>query len=363
MSLVKYFKPFWSFATILSILGLGFAIYTEYYKPSPEITLNRVASVNAFEINQATQKLKIFLNDQKIDPQSANIAWEKISIVNTGTQDITQNMFANDEAWGIEIVNGEIIDINLIQSNEKYLQEKVKVTIKNGKRLILPKVIFDKGKSISFELIVKHSSKELPAFHLFGKISGIDFKYKDDRNKEGEKSFLSEVFSGSPLTQFSRAIFYSLLFVLGASCSIFLGFLVNEALIFTTRPLRASNFNKLIRIDDYAVSLNVLEYLRNYYIEKGKQETLFLQNFLCNPRSKTRIWGMINRDKTQTEKLDKATVIHNGNTIVINDDFADYIEEITYFNKQGLIITKDKTVEIDENLLNILATLTGKISQ
>lgn len=342
-------------SAFLGIIAFGFAVYTEYYKAKSEITLEQVASVNAFEINQASQKLKIFLNGQYIDPQKMSITWEKIAVINTGNNNVTQNLFDKDGRWGIEVSGGDILDVSPIKSNDAYLAQKVRARI-NRNQIIFPDVIFDKDKSFTFELVIKHPVKETPRFKFFGKIAGVEYKYKDDRNDRNQESFFLKTFSGAVLIQIIRLFSYTLLLIAVILTLTLLGFIFNQTIMLIKRPLRARDFDRRIVSRDRHVSIKTIHALRSLYVEKGKKGMGALHDSLTGSVGQAVIRSHILREFNPKSDQPLSVSYEGPISHVINFEFlVENTEEIKVLYDENLIKLSNQSITVEPKLIEILA--------
>ena len=355
MAMVGYIKKFTDtlvfISAVIGIIAFLFAIYTEYYKSKSEITLEQLASVNAFEINQASQKLKIFLNNQAIDPEKTNITWEKISIFNSGNTSITQNLYDKDGHWGVNVSDGEILDVSPVRSDETYITESAQPKVL-GNQIVFPNFIFDKGKSISFELVIKHNIKEVPLFSFFGKISGVDFKYKDDRADGKRENFLSKSFSGSVATQMTRMFSYTIGLILLITIIVFSVIGVTNVYMFITRPIRGFFFNKIATRAE--LPIRALSMLEGLYVKKGKDTIQQLNQMLANNKPQSILANYI-QNVFEPKSNQTHTVSAGG--IFIYTTITELKEPIKVLYEERLIVLSNDTIQVDKNLAELLTEL------
>ncbi|MGJ0365919.1 hypothetical protein [Aliarcobacter cryaerophilus] len=137
---------------LIILIGFTMTVY--------DITNTEKASVK-YEINK---KVK---NDFK----------EIYSIVVTNNGDINLKYidFDDKSIWGIEVVNGKIINKNFeINSESVYLKNQLQVTLKNNNKIEFSKLFFDSNTSFSFDLEVLPLDNKKIEFKSIGKISGLE---------------------------------------------------------------------------------------------------------------------------------------------------------------------------------------------
>jgi len=360
MSFLKKYFGLHVIASAVGILGFVLAIYVEFFKVS-EITLDHVASVNAFEINEATDKLKIYLNGQAIDPEKINITWEKFYIQNTGSLDILQDYFDKENEWGIEVIDGDILDVGVVKSNDSYLAQKVKTKLRKNE-VILPHFIFDKGQSFSLELIVKHASDQHPQFHLFGKISGTNFKDKNELAEQTRGNLVERSFSGSAPVQVVRVLVYFLAFIFILILSVGFVALLLYVTSFITTPWRARRFDEKSYVLGSNISKRAVAALRDFYLKKGTAKVRDFRELLRSGQGRVVLNRYIKDKIIEKQEYERSLknaereIFTTGVTIAFVGDFSEIVE-VLY--EENLIKLGDSLAAVDSKLLDFITDLTG----
>lgn len=208
MSLSEWFDRFsrhprWSFFGVLIAVGLGaLAVYSFFLERTPRVSMDITSEANVLDVHRPLDDLTISFQGEDIEQNNLNLRIFTLRVENDGGVDVLQGHYDQNQSWGLQVPNGRVIEVRLIGSNSQYLQSNVSPRILSDSVIQLNKVIFDRGKYFTLEILVLHNRDELPNIVPLGKIAGIDeITVVRSWLIEGEESFLEEFVYGNILFQ------------------------------------------------------------------------------------------------------------------------------------------------------------------
>jgi hypothetical protein len=132
-----------------------------------------------------------------------------LRIANTGDVDILQNHFDQVQPWGLRLDDGQIIEVRLTGASSEYLDQNIRPTVNPPDTVLFHKVILERGKGITLELLVLHPAESQPTVSVLGKIAGIDsLTVSRTPIDPSEQSFLASSFEGGFPIQLVRLVGY-----------------------------------------------------------------------------------------------------------------------------------------------------------
>ena len=204
----------WNVIGVLLTIMFGFiGIYTYVNKLNPNVQYEIINESNVFDIHKPLKDLTILLKDEDIQKKELNLKIYTIKISNIGYTDVLQGHFDANIIWGLKINNGKIINkVRFINSNSDYIKDELK--IKNSDSIVeFSKIIFEKDKFFSIELLVLHDKKATPTIIPTGKIVGVDkIKLIKDVQTEIDDTFIQRIFNDNFLVNIARFIIYFFIF-------------------------------------------------------------------------------------------------------------------------------------------------------
>ena len=206
----------WGIIGVLLTIVFGIiGLYTYFNQMKPTMQYEVVNEANVFDIHKPLKDLTILLKNEDIQKNDLNLKIYTIKVSNIGYIDILQGHFDNNIIWGLKIIDGKIINkVRFIKSNSSYIKEELKINNSN-KVVEFSKIIFEKDKSFSIELLVLHDKKITPKIVPTGKIVGINkIQFIKDIKIKTEASFIQRIFQDSILINIVRFIIYFIIFLL-----------------------------------------------------------------------------------------------------------------------------------------------------
>jgi len=221
-------KISWSFVGAVLALFFGiFGVYSILHEKKPNIVIEITNEVNVLDVRKPLEDLNISFMGEDIGKRNLNLRIFTVRVENNGDVDILQNNYDADDIWGVQVSNARIIEVRLVDSNSDYLMSKVNPHLINENEIEFNKVIFEKGKYFTAEILVLHLKEEQPEIIPVGKIAGIEkiipFKSWLER---GKKTFWEILSYGNVFFHLLRAFTYlSILALMGITVAlIFAGF-------------------------------------------------------------------------------------------------------------------------------------------
>jgi hypothetical protein len=202
------------FLTILGIIVAvffgGYGIYTTYEENKSEISFQVVNEANIFDVHEPLSELKISFQGKDIQERNLNLKIITIYIENSGNVDILQSHYDINDIWGVQLENGEIIKVQLIDSNSEYIKTNLKPRV-NNETIEFTKTIFEKGKHFTIEILVLHKKDKIPTLIPIGKIAGIDKIIPVKTSEKTQEPIHKNLFYGDIYINIIRIIFFGLL--------------------------------------------------------------------------------------------------------------------------------------------------------
>jgi hypothetical protein len=195
-------------SVIIGVFGLLLTYYyAVIYDKSASIVYDIVSETNVLEIKEDVGYLKVLYRDVDLIESNLNMKIYNVRIINDGRGDILLIHYDENLNWGFEIIDGEIIEIQTISSNDKYLVDRINPIIYEGNRVSFERVIFESGKYISLRVVVLHDINYQPYINPLGKIAGVSEIEVIKSYLIVDKESLSEqLFSGTIWIQIGRMI-------------------------------------------------------------------------------------------------------------------------------------------------------------
>jgi len=110
----------------------------------------------------SVKNLAVLFQGRDIQQENLNLKILTVQIVNQGEVNILETYFDSRNPWGLQVQGGRLIEARIIGSNSRYLNENLQPKIIDNKYVTLEKVIFDRGKYVTLELLVLHAKDAEP---------------------------------------------------------------------------------------------------------------------------------------------------------------------------------------------------------
>lgn len=210
-------RGYWGVVGVLLTIVFGImGLYTYFHERKPNVQVEVVGESNVLDLHKPLENLTIYFDNEDIQKKNLNLRIITIQISNNGEMDILQSQFDQQMKWGLKISSGKIInDARIVATNSDYLKSSLSPKIVGDDVVEFEKVIFEKGKYFTLEMLVLHNKDTLPDITTIGKIAGID-KIQIEKTWETKMrpSFLKDFFHGGFLVNFLRLIAAAIVWII-----------------------------------------------------------------------------------------------------------------------------------------------------
>jgi len=272
-----------------------------FHERKPDISFEITNEANVLDVHKPLEDLAISFQGEDIQEKKLNLRILTIHIENSGRTDILQNHYDVDDVWGFQVQNGKIIEVRLMGSNSDYVKSKLNSQLLKENRVEFTKLIFERGKFFTLEILVLHKKDKLPEIIPLGKIAGIDkiIPVKTWLEKE-KKTFLTELFYGNVSIQILRPIIYLIGIIIFLIVVVFFGVKISDVGSNMKKEARKRKIKPLLRIKTPEEG-SKKKILLDIYVEQGTEA---LKEFRTLLEDKDRIFIEVERDK-QIREIDK----------------------------------------------------------
>jgi hypothetical protein len=310
----------WSLAgTVVGLIALVLTVWALQEK-HPSVGFVVTNESNVFDVHTSVPDLQISFRGQNVQAQNLNLRVITVRIENSGDVDILQAQYAQEQLWGFEVEPGTIVEARVIGSTSSYLLRASRPTV-SGDSVILPKVILERGRSVTLDLLVLHQKDVNPSIRAFGKIAGIEQFNVSRRTPDNEQTFFERAFSGSIFVQLTRVLVYGF----GALVVLFIAALVTAAGFNIHESLAKRRRYKELRPlrDMPADELKFREVFMRLYVDKGERGITIARRLLDN----TEIWSRIARERDEMREagmpdhrnVERAITDAHGNLYLVRE--------------------------------------------
>ena len=184
--------------------------------PKKNISFQVIDELPVFNVNKKIDGLTILFNSSDILSTKRNLVITRVRVKNTGDIEILPTQYDQQDPWGLEIQNGQIIEGRIFDASSEYVRNKARPKLVNKKVYEIEKIIFEKEQYLTFELISLVEDGGSPKFNVLGKIAGIkEIDFYEKKESPGEIKdnlfeFWSKVHYGSPVVHITRFLLYLL---------------------------------------------------------------------------------------------------------------------------------------------------------
>ncbi len=270
-------------ASFISLV-LGFiALYYTLYGSRTHMSMDIAAESNVLDIKHPIGDLAILFQGRDIEEDKSNLKVLTIRVINDGEANIRESDFDSRLPFGLQIDGGRIVRAQVAGSNSSYLADNVNPRVDGQNRILLDKVIFDKGKFIGIEVLVLHPKNASPTIKPLGKIAGVDeITVTNSFQQQEQASLLRQVFNGPAAVQILRTISYALIALMTI---VAMGFVIGGLVTARTRMKKRKRRNVVASLPQPASSeaASKRKILETIFVENGISVLLNLQRFAADP--------------------------------------------------------------------------------
>lgn len=194
----------------ITILLAVWGLWEILHEDVPSISVLTVNRTNVLDVHEPIEELTILFREVDIQKENLNLCIYTIRVVNDGEVNILQNYYAQEDIWGIQISDGNIIETRLVDSSSEYIRTNINPTVGGEENIVqFRKILFDKQQYFVLDILVLHERDKLPEIIPIGKIAGIDeIRVAELQAGRDEQDFLSQVIDGDVWVHSLRFIMY-----------------------------------------------------------------------------------------------------------------------------------------------------------
>ncbi len=209
-------KVAWSFiGVILAIIFFVATLYLAvFYEKKASIQFDIISQANVLEVKEQIGKLSIFFAGENISQKKLNLQIITLKVTNTGQVDILQGQYENTLPWGFKVLNAKLIEVTLLDSNDKDIKEYFHTSIHYPDSVYFDKVIFEKKKYFIIKVLLLHDIKKIPLISPFGKIASCDIELVKSFQEQSNPTLWEEMAKGSFSVHILRFIIYTAVLVI-----------------------------------------------------------------------------------------------------------------------------------------------------
>jgi len=201
-----------TFAALTFAISVSLALFfglSNLGEPDPKMTYEILRETDVLDVRTPVEDLQITFQNEDIQGENLNLRIYAMRVVNNGEVDILQTQYDQDEVWGLQVIDGRVIEARLIEAGSGYLSTKANPRVVREDIVEFDKAIVEKGKFFAFNMLVVHPKDVTPGIIPLGKIAGIDeiVVTRVPVKVEGP-GFLSDLFGGGWAVQLVRAILF-----------------------------------------------------------------------------------------------------------------------------------------------------------
>jgi hypothetical protein len=207
----------WSIIGLIATIILGIpAIWLTVRVRSPNIEVSIMQIANVFDIHRPLSDLTILFKGDDIQDKKQNLQIVTLTIENNGEEDVLQGGYDLSQPIGIQFQNAQIVgEPRIFETNSKYLAENLQPRESSANTIEFKKVIFERGKSVTIEVLILHDQSKVPAITTFGKIAGQEYIGVHDLRDSDKPTFWRTLGNGGILINATRFIISILVFIFG----------------------------------------------------------------------------------------------------------------------------------------------------
>jgi hypothetical protein len=196
----------WSIVGVVASIVLGLpALYFALHIRAPQVTFTIESIAHVFDLHRPLPELIVLFKGDNIQDQGKNLQIVTVTLRNNGEQNVLQGDYDQLQPFGLHFPNARIIGSpRVIHADSDYLTKNLMPRTTAENTVELNKVILERDRSATIEIVILHEQASVPILEPFGKVAGQDHIILVDRRSAGEPSFWRTVFVGGLLTNIVR---------------------------------------------------------------------------------------------------------------------------------------------------------------
>lgn len=338
--------------SLIGVFSAIIGIYVFYFEDKVvSLEYEVIANTNVLDINADVSKVDVTYNGASLKSKTQNLRIINLRIINNGTECILKSHYDNNAPLGVLMKSGKIIERpELINTSNDYLKNQLKINYDSTGQVTFNDVILEPGQFYSIKLLVLHPSSTTPSILATGKIAGQNIIPIVSTLPKEEKSFWAETFGGGIISQFTRALCYTIAFL---ALIIGLG-------VFATKISDKRRARKRKRITKDFKESNGYEYNKmddaifSHFIELDEDDLWEFQSLLKDQNEIRKLYDSW-KDHSKIEKNglgDPETryqLIRHNNYL-----YSDKWNHMHHMIKEGFLFIDDGTLSINRQMKSTL---------
>jgi len=342
---------------IVGVLGLYYTLRASRTHLAIDIT----AESNVLDVRTSVKNLAVLFQGRDIQQENLNLKILTVQIVNQGEVNMLETYFDSRNPWGLQVQGGRLIEARIIGSNSGYLNENLQPKIIDNKYVTLEKVIFDRGKYVTLELLVLHAKDAEPRVIALGKIAGMDEIAVTSSFKEhDQQGFFSAVVKGPASVQIARSITYFLITLVALfACGLSIAGIVGVVSHFKKKSRRRRA--RFLPRDESPEKEKKRQILLDVYADGGLEGLSRLHDVLSNKELlKTMLSGRRLSPKLSHELAPDASWRIETQSEIIRFHPA-IPSSVAWLVEEGLIRVSGESVDVDPDVVDLLSGLIAQL--
>ena len=229
--------------TLLSAAGLYFGLHER----RPSVSVQVASQFDILDVRQPLQDLSILFQGNDIQRANQNLRTLHVRFANDGDADLLQSQYDQSGAWGLNLRGGRILKVQLLDASSAYLRANLNPQLVGDTTVTLNKVIFERGRQFTLDLLVLHAKNTQPTLSVTGKIVGSDsIPVRAASSPETQRSVWSRAVTGSLWTQVIRLFVYFAAALVSVLIATGIGAGVSSLLTSRARRVRAKEIRLVL---------------------------------------------------------------------------------------------------------------------
>lgn len=326
----------WAFLT--TCLSIYWGIYPINH--NPKLTIFEKNKIDAFTLKKPIDELQIFVNGRDIEKDNLNLKVYRFKLINNGERDIRNVDYSNICDFGIKILNGKCIRLNIDSTNDEELKDSIFNKYSEDSSIVFfNKVFIPQGHFIMFDIWLLHKKGVTPEVSVIGEIADteVELTAKEESNKKRFKSL------------YALILFIIIIGALVLFLFLFVWFL----------ELVQTTFRKMIlknKLSHYYDSSNIIHrILLDFYIAIGAKEFKYIMSILLDTEARNIFYAEEMNDKEIVEKtkiLYKNGKIELDTSAKIKDFESNFLWIVEQLEEAGLLVIKNNEILLEDKLVN-----------
>lgn len=341
----KHYMQIWNFlkkhkviiGSIWAFLTTCLSIYWGIYpiNHNPKLTIYEKSKIDAFTLEKPIDELQIFVNGRNIEKDNLNLKVYRFKLINNGERDIRNVDYSNISDFGLKILNGKCIRLNLDSTNDEELKESIFNKYSEDSSIVFfNKIFIPQGHYIMFDIWLVHQKEAKPEISVVGKIADteIELTAQEEDNKNGFDALLG----------FVVAILIAGIIVLPFYLLIWIFSFMQTTFRKITLKNKLSHY--------YNKSNTIHRIFLDFYKSVGIKEFKHIMNSLLDTEAR----NIFYTEETNNKKLIEKAKVELVDIVdaKIGDYESDFLLIIDELEKAGLLVKKDNTILINDKLIN-----------